>query len=67
MDPDEKITASPQTAGEHIRDEDIFVTLGGAEDGYQLVVTDELRSADSEKSEESAESEESETSDSFEE
>lgn len=33
----EKIIAAPETAGEHIRDEDTFVILGGAEDGYQLV------------------------------
>ncbi|MBZ3935643.1 acetyl-CoA decarbonylase/synthase complex subunit beta [Methanimicrococcus blatticola] len=37
MNHDEKINAAPQTAGEHIRDDDIFVVLGGVEDGYQLV------------------------------
>lgn len=39
MNPDEKIIAAPETSGEHIRDEDVFVTLGGAGDGYQLVTT----------------------------
>ncbi|WNY28640.1 Carbon monoxide dehydrogenase/acetyl-CoA synthase subunit alpha [Methanimicrococcus stummii] len=37
MDFDEKIIAAPETSGEHIRDADTFVTLGGAESGYQLV------------------------------
>ncbi|MDR0766838.1 MAG: hypothetical protein LBE57_00080 [Methanosarcinales archaeon] len=35
---DEKIIAAPQTAGEHIREEDTFVVLGGSEGGYQLVM-----------------------------
>ncbi|MDV0445711.1 Carbon monoxide dehydrogenase/acetyl-CoA synthase subunit alpha [Methanimicrococcus sp. At1] len=41
MKSDEKITASPETSGEHIRDEDVFVVLGGAEDGFQLVSADD--------------------------
>lgn len=51
MSRNEKITAAPETAGEHIRDEDTFVVLGGAEDGYQLVTAAETggsaRKADS--------------------
>lgn len=37
---DDKIIAAPETSGEHIRDENVFTTLGGSEPGYQWVTLD---------------------------
>ncbi|MDR2943913.1 MAG: hypothetical protein LBU81_02320 [Methanosarcinales archaeon] len=45
MDQKGKIIAAPQTAGEHIREEETFVSLGGSEDGYQLVTAEDGGSA----------------------
>ncbi|WNY22838.1 Carbon monoxide dehydrogenase/acetyl-CoA synthase subunit alpha [Methanimicrococcus hongohii] len=50
MNRDEKIIAAPETAGEHIRDEDTFVVLGGSEDGYQLVTAVGVKQVESTKS-----------------
>lgn len=39
MNRSQKINASPQNSGEHIREADTFAVLGGEEPAYQLVIT----------------------------